>query len=335
MRTPDPSPTTNPSRSLSKGRLARVGSSLRVERARSAANPPTLIGVTAASEPPAIMTSAASRRMISYASPMACADAEQAVHVAVFGPLAPKRIDSWPAARLMMAAGMKNGEILRGPPFSIAMCSRSIVLNPPMPDPIETPAFGARSGVIVSPASFIANCDAAIAYWMKMSIFLTSFLSTYCSGSNPRTSPAIRAANCVASKCVIGPMPDVPARSAAQFDSVPMPSGDTRPMPVTTTRRGLVMTLLFGFGVRLDVLHRFLHPRDLLGVLVGNLDAELLLEGHDELDGVERVGTQIVDKRGVRRHFLLVDSELLHDDALHFVGYGHKSSSASTCTSRR
>jgi hypothetical protein len=80
---------TKPSRSLSKGRLARSGSSLRVESARMAANPPTPIGVIAASEPPAIITSAASRRMISNASPMACAEAEQAVQVAELGPLAP------------------------------------------------------------------------------------------------------------------------------------------------------------------------------------------------------------------------------------------------------
>ena len=86
--------------------------------ARAAApKPPTLIGVIAASEPPAIIASASPRLMISNDSPMACAEAEQAVHVARFGPLAPNRIDTWPAARLMMADGMKNGEILRGPPF--------------------------------------------------------------------------------------------------------------------------------------------------------------------------------------------------------------------------
>ncbi len=32
-----------------------------------------------------------------------------------FGPLAPVRIDTQPEARLTMAAGMKNGLILRGP----------------------------------------------------------------------------------------------------------------------------------------------------------------------------------------------------------------------------
>ena len=134
-----------PSRSLSKGRLARSGSSLRVESARSAANPPTPIGVIAASEPPAIITSAASRLMISYASPMACAEAEHAVQVAEFGPLAPNRIETWPAARLMIAEGMKNGEILRGPPSSSALCSRSIVVNPPMPEAMNTPTRGRES----------------------------------------------------------------------------------------------------------------------------------------------------------------------------------------------
>src|SRR6476620_10919849 len=71
---------------------------------------------------------------------------------------------------------------------------------------------------------------------MKTSIFLTSFLSTNCNGSNPFTSPAIRAEWCVASNRVIGPMPLWPAQSASQFASVPMPTGDTRPTPVTTTR---------------------------------------------------------------------------------------------------
>ena len=62
---PAPSPSTNPSRSLSNGRLARSGSSLRDDRARMAAKPPIPIAQTAASEPPAIITSAPSRLMIS------------------------------------------------------------------------------------------------------------------------------------------------------------------------------------------------------------------------------------------------------------------------------
>ena len=167
-----------PSRSLSNGRHAFSGASLRVESARIAANPPSPMCVMAASEPPAIIASAAPRRIISAASPMACADAEQAVHVAEFGPLAPNRIDTWPAARLMIAEGMKNGEMRRGPPSRYALCSRSMVPKPPMPEPMKTPTRGAIAGVMVSPALFMAKSDAAMAYWMKVSIFLTSFLST-------------------------------------------------------------------------------------------------------------------------------------------------------------
>src|SRR2546426_12550422 len=116
MRTPAPSPTTNPSRSLSKGREARWGSSLRVDSARIAAKPPTPIGVTAASDPPQIMTSASPRERTRNASPTAWAPEEQAVHGAEFGPLAPNRIETWPAARLIMLDEIKNGEIFRGPP---------------------------------------------------------------------------------------------------------------------------------------------------------------------------------------------------------------------------
>ena len=49
---PAPSPITKPSRSLSNGREAFSGASLRVESARIEQKPPTPSGVIAASEPP-------------------------------------------------------------------------------------------------------------------------------------------------------------------------------------------------------------------------------------------------------------------------------------------
>src|SRR5271154_4512419 len=76
---PAPSPMTKPSRSLSHGRLARAGSSLRVESARMAANPPTPMGVMAASEPPAIITSASPCWMMRMESPVEGALVGQAV----------------------------------------------------------------------------------------------------------------------------------------------------------------------------------------------------------------------------------------------------------------
>ena len=55
---------------------------------------------------------------------------------------------------------------------------------------------------------------------------------------------------------------------------------------------------------------------DLLGLLVGDRDAELLLERHDELDDVERVGAEVVDERGLLGDVVLLDVELLDDDCL-------------------
>ncbi len=67
---------------------------------------------------------------------MEWAEVVQAVAVASLGPRAPYLMETWPAARLMMAPGMKKGETLRGPPLSRLMCSRSITSNPPMPEPM-------------------------------------------------------------------------------------------------------------------------------------------------------------------------------------------------------
>src|SRR5207244_605134 len=70
------------------------------------------------------------------------------------------------------------------------------------------------------------------------------------------------------------------------------------------------------FGVRLDVVDGLLHGGDLLGFLVGDLGLELLLERHHELDGVERIGAEIVDERGLVLDLGLVHAELLGDNFL-------------------
>src|SRR5512143_1417730 len=144
---------------------------------------------------------------------------------------------------------------------------------------------------------------------MKRSIFLTSFFSTQRSGSKPLTSPAMRVAKPAVSKRVIGPMPERPASSASQVGAVPTPSGDTSPTPVTTTRRRSLLAMLSRMprppagggpgsvllgGVLLDVGDGLGDLADLLGVLVRNLDAELFLERHHQLDDVERVGAEVV-----------------------------------------
>src|SRR5579883_109592 len=72
---------------------------------------------------------------------------------------------------------------------------------------------------------------------MKGSIFLTSFAGMYCAGSKSLTSPAIFVGKLLASKCVIGPMPLLPASTLPHALATSLPTGETMPRPVTTTRR--------------------------------------------------------------------------------------------------
>ena len=76
-----------PSRSLSQGRDAVSGSSLRVDKARAAAKPPTPSGDTVDSAPPAIITSASPYSINRPAAPMLCKPVVQAVTTAMLGPV--------------------------------------------------------------------------------------------------------------------------------------------------------------------------------------------------------------------------------------------------------
>lgn len=51
---------------------------------------------------------------------------------------------------------------------------------------------------------------------------------------------------------------------------------------------------LGGVGLVQDVLNSLVNGVDGVGVLVGDLNAEFLLDGHDDLDGVKRVETEVV-----------------------------------------
>ncbi len=146
---------TKPSRSLSNGREAFVGSSFRRESACIALNAPIATLMSPASLPPASITSACPRRIVSVASPTACALDAQADTVARFGPFAPNFIAISPAAMSMIIIGIMNGETFRGSLSCERMLSTS-VSTPPMPDPNVTPIVGALSFVISSFASLSA-----------------------------------------------------------------------------------------------------------------------------------------------------------------------------------
>src|SRR5215471_8971836 len=142
---------------------------------------------------------------------------------------------------------------------------------------------------------------------------------------SPRgTWPAIFAGRSDTSKLWIAPMPDCPPIKRFHTASAPTPSGVTRPMPVTTIR---FMLACFGPPrggnnslMRLDEVHGVLDGDNLLGGIVGNLAAEFLFERHHQLDGVEAVGSEIVDEAGILGHLGLVDAKMLHDDLFHSLG---------------
>src|SRR6202050_4095735 len=200
-------------------------------------------------------------------------------------------METWPAARLMMAAGIKNGEILRGPPSNSAVCSRSIMSNPPMPDPICTPTRSSFSGVICRPDILKDSSAAAMARWMKRPIFFTSFFSMKFSGSKFLTSAAIWQAKALESNCVMRATPLLPASTASHTAPVVFPTPQIRPMPVTTTLRP---KLLATFRMLADVIDGVLHGADLFRVLVRDLDVETLFECHHEFDGIQRIRAQVV-----------------------------------------
>src|SRR5438105_11995421 len=73
-------------------------------------------------------------------------------------------------------------------------------------------------------------------------------------------------------------------------------------------------------AVRLDEADGILDGDDLLGRIVRDLTAELLLERHHQLDRVETIGAEIVDKAGVLGDLSLIDPEMLNNDLLNPVG---------------
>ncbi len=96
---------------------------------------------------------------------------------------------------------MKNGEILRGPPLSRFMCSRSITSNPPMPDPMCTPVRVDNLFRDLQACGFhglVRGRQGQVDEAAHLSSIL--FSRRNCRGSKFLTSAAIWQANCAASK---------------------------------------------------------------------------------------------------------------------------------------
>src|SRR5215470_11614106 len=159
---------------------------------------------------------------------------------------------------------------------------------------------------------------------MNSSMRRASFGAMYCATSKSRTAPPKRAGKAETSKRVTGPMPLSPRRMASHADWTVLPTGDTTPRPVTTTRRLLMLPAgaCVGSGLAatfVDVVDGLMNGGDLLGVLVGDLDLEFLFQSHDELDRVERIGPKIVHERCIVRDLLLFDAQLFGNDGFNLL----------------
>ena len=238
MTIPAPSPMTKPSRALSHGRLARVGSSLRVVIARAAQNDAMPSGHSAASVPPATITSAWPERMRTIASPIALAAVAHAVATADAGPRRPYLIDTFPLAALTISRGTVNGLTRPGPRSASVRADSSSVSIPPMPLPMSTPHRVGSADAKSMPESSTAPFAAAMAKSAKRSSRLASRLSMPCRvGSNAAHSPPMRVANPSVGQRVTGPMPLTPAQTFSHSADAVSPSDVMTPRPVMATLR--------------------------------------------------------------------------------------------------
>src|SRR5215213_3180796 len=210
---------------------------------------------------------------------------------------------------------------------------------PPMP---EASATATRSGsvpsAVSSPASAHASRAATRASCPERSSRRALTRSRTAVGSTA-TSAAIWVPSCAAHSCLRTSTPDRPDSSASQVVGTSPPTGEVAPRPVTRTlvllivlfpyrgRRGSgcgpsnCVTLLDGLGRRcrsglglLDEGDGVTDGLEVLDLVVGDADTELLLGGHDDLDHRQGVDVEVVDERLVGLDIVGSDAGDVLDD---------------------
>ena len=191
-------------------------------------NPATVVGVIDDSAPPASTASQRPSKTIRAPAATEWVPAAQAVVRVSHGPRQPCRSATAAAPALGMTIGMVKGETRPGPRAASTPTCVSRVPTPPMPVPSCTPArAGSTSGA--PPAWSSAISAAATAKWVKRSWWRASLPDSQGEGSKSSTRRSRAVGGAVRSPC--------------QNASSPVPAGDTTPMPVTTTRRGVAAAL--------------------------------------------------------------------------------------------
>src|SRR5690606_33082527 len=73
-------------------------------------------------------------------------------------------------------------------------------------------------------------------------------------------------------------------------------------------------------SVRLDKVNGIADGLDFFGSIVRDFDVEFLFERHYQLDRVEGVSAQIINKAGGFGYFTFINAQMLNDDLLHAFG---------------
>src|SRR5688500_7361578 len=73
------------------------------------------------------------------------------------------------------------------------------------------------------------------------------------------------------------------------------------------------------FLMLVNIVIRVPHALNLLGVFVRDLNAKLLFKTHHEFHRVQRVGAEVVNKSGVWRDLVFIDTKLVDDNLLYLV----------------
>ena len=73
-------------------------------------------------------------------------------------------------------------------------------------------------------------------------------------------------------------------------------------------------------SARYQILDRIFDGQDLFGGIVRNFASELLLESHHQLDRIQAVRPQVIDKARVFGNLVLLDAEMFDDDFLNAFG---------------
>src|SRR5690242_6529745 len=127
-----------------------------------------------------------------------------------------------------------------------------------------------------------------------------------------------------------------------QVGSMPQPSGETMPRPVTTTRlilttparerrllitsRGTERARPFGrhgyragasaIRVFFEKFYRIADSQNRLRGVVGNFAAKFFFKGHHKLDRIEAVGAEVVNEARVVDHFFGLNTKVFDHDLL-------------------